>query len=267
MPTLTEAIRNPGDVTPPATAVTLELWGTTATIHGYKPSSAISVAGATSTVDSDGAWSIANVVGNADITIPTGTVYRVVRHIAGRPDPLTDYISMPTTGGPYRVDELLTDPPGALTPSGLAAHAADTALHGGGQRIFVANVTSNFTTASTSFVDLPGASGTFTVPSRPFVVKGQIPITVETAGQGGEVRIMSGSTMIAWTFIPATAAAGQTYTCQFEAQSPLPIWNPTAGSSVTVRVTMKSTLSTSDLTVFVDFAGPINTCQLWAHTV
>jgi hypothetical protein len=243
----------------------LELWGLDETVAGYKPTSAITVAGRTTV--SGGSWSIPDVVGNNDITIPTGTVYRVVRYIQGVDDPLIDFITMPTTGGPYRLDQILTQPPGALTPSGLAAHAADTGLHGGGQRIFAANVDANFTTASTSFVDLPGATATFTVPDRPFAVFLQLPVFVEEANQGGDIQILTGSTVVTAAAINRQSIAGPSNTMAFGFQAPLPVWNPTPGTSVTVKVQMKSSVATSDLTVFVNFGGPIATAQLWGMTV
>jgi hypothetical protein len=265
MPTLTEAIRNPGDLAPPTTTVTLELWGDTGPIAGYKPTSAVTIAGRTT--GSGGTWSIPDVVGNDDITIPAGTVYRVIRHLQGVDEPLIEFIDMPTSGGPYRIDQILTDPPAALTPSGLAAHAADTAVHGGGQRIFAANVAANFTTASTTYVDLPGATATFTIPARPFAVFLQLPVFVEESNASGDIQILAGSTVVTAAAINRQTIAGPSNTMAFGFQAPLPIWNPTPGTSVTVKVQMKSSVATSDLTVFVDFGGPVATAQLWGMTV
>lgn len=144
--------------------------------------------------------------------------------------------------------------------------AADQSIHGGGQRIFNANVGANITTASTSFVDIPGATGTFTVPSRPFVVEGQFPITIEEANRSAEVRIMAGSTMIAWTFAGPFPTAGATFTCQFKAHVPSLTWAPVANTEVTVRATLKTSIASSDASIIVDFAGPFNIAQLSAYT-
>jgi hypothetical protein len=109
MPTLTEDIDLPGGVEPGSVRASLQLWGDGAPIAGY--ASSTTIAGRT-TVDGP-TWTIPDVVGNVAIE-PAGTVYRVERTWSGLKTPLVDYISMPTTGGPYRVDELLTDPPDDL---------------------------------------------------------------------------------------------------------------------------------------------------------
>lgn len=265
MPTLTENIKLPGDVDPSTVTTTVELWGAGEPITGFETTAGKSIAGTRKITGNP--WTIPDLVGNADIEVPAGSVYRVHRTWPGLRAPLVDYVDLPAAGGPYIVGDELADPPAALTPSGLSAHAADTSLHGGGQRLFVANVAANFTTASTSFVDIPGASGTFTVPARPFVLKGQFPVTVEEAQRGAEVRMMTGATMIAWGFVPPVVLAGTTFNCQFEAHIPASTWAPVAGSVVTVRATMRTTLASSDASIIVDFAGPFNICQLWGHTV
>jgi hypothetical protein len=80
------------------------------------------------TVASDGRWTL-ELPANSTIT-PAGTVYQVVTQAPGRPR-VIDYISVPATGGPYTVRELLTDPPGALPSAPLTAHTAlTTNVHG-----------------------------------------------------------------------------------------------------------------------------------------
>lgn len=265
MPTLTLDVDAPAAVDPEDVRVDLELWGAGQPASGIETATG-KLVGGVRTLDGPSV-SFTNVVGNTGITSPTGTVYRVATSWAGLKHPIIRYVLMPTTGGPYRLDQIETDPPAVLDPSGLSSHAANTTLHGGGQRIFAANVSANFTTASTTFVDLPGATATFTVPSRPFAVFAQIPVFVEEANQDGDVQILAGSTVVTAAKIPRQAIAGPSNTMAFGFQAPLPVWNPTAGTSVTVKVQLKSSVATSDLTVFVDFAGPIATCQLWGMTV
>lgn len=115
MPTVQEDIDLPGGVDPEDVIGTLTLWGAgvpasgiagTTRIHGPRRFTGAS-------------WSIDNVVGNTAIE-PSGTVYRVERTWPGLDDPLVHYISVPSSGGPYQVEELLADPPDdlpTLTPS------------------------------------------------------------------------------------------------------------------------------------------------------
>ena len=264
MTTITEQFEAPGGLIPPDMTTIVDLWGLDET-HGFDLSAGKTIGGPT--LVEGNPWTLTGVTGNADIDDPANTVYRVKRRWSGGGKAKVDYVTVPTTAGPYDIGDILTQPPGALTPSGLAAHAADTALHGGGQRIFAANVSANFTTASTSFVDLPGATATFTVPDRPFAVFAQIPVFVEEANQGGDLQLLAGSTVVTAAAIPRQSIAGPSNTMAFGSQAPLPVWNPTPGSNVTVKVQMKSSVATSDLTVFVDFGGPLATCQIWGMTV
>lgn len=76
-----------------------------------------------------GAWT-AELIPNADID-PAGTVYRVIERVSGAAGAqrYEHYISVGAGGG--TVHDLLTDAPGALAPSALAAHLADTSgVHG-----------------------------------------------------------------------------------------------------------------------------------------
>jgi hypothetical protein len=80
-------------------------------------------------LDVTGIWT-ADLVPNADIT-PAGTVYKISRRTADG-NRYDDLISVPESESTLNVSDLLTDPPGALESSALAAHMADSVAHGGG---------------------------------------------------------------------------------------------------------------------------------------
>lgn len=124
MTTLTEDIELPGGIDPATVTVRLELWGDGEPVTGYETSTGKTIAGPLQRTGNP--WSIANVVGNADIDQPAGTVYRVVRTWPGLREPLVDYLDVPISGT-VRVDQCLADPPGAIESSALALHK--TYLH------------------------------------------------------------------------------------------------------------------------------------------
>jgi len=200
-----------------------------------------------------------------DLITPAGTVW--ARTVTGpRIATTVSYAEVPETGGPYEWKLIETDPPAAIDPSGLAAHAADDELHGGGQELALANVTANFSTASTSFVDIPGASVTFLGPDRPYVVSFSVPVTVAQIGQGAEMRILGGATQVDWDFTPRASVAGQTFKQRLVARIPAPTFSPTPGDSVTYKAQLRTIAASSNASITVDFGGPFQLSQLHAVT-
>ena len=120
MPTLTEDIALPGGVAQSSVVTTVKLWGVGAAVTGYEQGTAKTIAGVATVTGNP--WTLASVVGNTDIDIPTGTTYQVTRSWPNQVDgPLVDYVTMPATGGPYRVDQIL-----ALTPATIPSSAASS---------------------------------------------------------------------------------------------------------------------------------------------
>src|SRR5687767_7908773 len=149
MPTLQETINVPGAVAADDVTVTLELWDGT---PGDGVAAGVRIGGPAYAYGAS--WSITNVVANTAIE-PAGTVYRATRTWPGLDDPLADYISMPASGGPYRVDELLTDPPDDL-PTLEPTNELD-----------VAEITTNLTlTGFNGFNILPVPGMTVTKPEE-----------------------------------------------------------------------------------------------------
>ncbi|HEU5395084.1 MAG TPA: hypothetical protein VFV36_09795 [Candidatus Methylomirabilis sp.] len=110
MPVVTEEIELPTSVDATSVSTAIQLWGTEGII-GYDTSAVKSIGG--TTVAGGNPWS-ATLVGNGDIETPTGTVYRLSTTWLGQRRPFVRFITVPTTGGPYRVDQILTDAPDAL---------------------------------------------------------------------------------------------------------------------------------------------------------
>lgn len=125
MTTLTLDVDVPGGVDPESVRTTVTLWGAGVPVVGHEIGTGKMIAGLRT---ADGpSVSIANLVGNDDIDLPAGTVYRVEVAWAGLPDPVVMYVDLPTSGT-HNVASILTDPPGALASSALsAAIAAETA--------------------------------------------------------------------------------------------------------------------------------------------
>lgn len=172
MPTLTETIKLPGGVDPSTVRTTVELWGAGAAITGFEQTGDVAIGGPR--VVTGNPWTVTNLVGNADIELPAGTVYRCTRQWPGLKKPLVDYIVMPTTAGTYQLGDILAEQPASLPSAALTAHAADTALHGGGRElVYVEASNTSDLVVSTAGVQtlVPGLQASLVVPSRPFVVR------------------------------------------------------------------------------------------------
>ncbi len=217
-------------------------------------------------LDASGIWTVNNLPGD-NVLSPSGL--RWGRRLKGPGvDSTLSYASIPNTGGPYDWKVQEVDAPANVAPSGLAAHAADTALHGGGQRIALATIATNFATASTSYVDVPGGAITFTVPNRPWVLNARNPLTIGEANRFANMRIATSAGAVIIEDTLRSATAGQQATNSMRAPIPASTYNPTPGTSVTVKLQVKSEVGTSTITVFVDFLGsPLNVAYIEAATL
>lgn len=264
MPTVTENVDLPGDVDPARCTVELQLYQADRTPlkEARNQVTGETVAGRrVVTLDAAGVWTEA-LTGNVDL-LPAGSVWgRRLR--APRVDSTLSYATVAASGGPYQWKVIETDPPAALTSAALAAHAASSSLHGGGRRLAIAHLAANFTTASITYVDIPGATCTFTVPANgKFVAEAWLPLLVEEAARTGDIRMVFGAVpSIITADTVRSAAANQAMSFHLRAALPAPIWTPTASSTQTVKLQMKTSVATSDLSVFVDFAGLQNLAYL-----
>lgn len=271
MPTVTEQAQLPADVDPQRCVVEVQLYqdDRTPLREAREASSGETVVGrrvvvldgASAQSPAVGAWSLA-LPGTANL-VPAGTVWG--RTLSGpRVDPTLSYATVPTTGGPYQWQQILTDPPAAIDPSGLAAHAADADLHGGGQRLFHAERTTNFSTTSTTFVDVPSLTGTITVPDRPYVIDAAFPVVVGPVNDRFcEARLVfgSGPTVLCSDYVERVdnPAPGGVSGDVLRLTAPIPngIHTPVAGTQVTYKVQIRSSNSDTTSEIFIAFGAQL----------
>lgn len=140
----------------------------------------------------------------------------------------------------------------------LAAHTADATTHGGTE-LAIAQIASNFTTTSTSYVDVPGGSITFTVPNRPYVVEAQLPVVVTSAGVQVFMKITNGSASVNLAGDSFSAVVNnESRALRAKVRVPKTGHAPTAGTEVTYKVQISSSSASSSVIVFVDFGGIVN---------
>lgn len=199
MPTLTETLKLPAGVDPTDVAVELQLWGVGTAVTGFEQTNGQTIAGKTKATGA--AWSIASIVGNNDIELPTGTTYRVKRSWPGLEEPLVDYITMPTGGGPYRVDQVLTTTPATIPSSAASSEIA---------RYSPGSNSANIAVNGLTFVPVPSA--TFDIPdlSRPALIFGSVNMQHATVADSILYAgvALSGVTSLSGTVGLATARAG-----------------------------------------------------------
>lgn len=112
MPTLSDTALVPGEAAG-RTKVTIAVTGTTDPVYLTDDPGVIVAPRTTYTAD-DGTFTIADVPGNADLT-PSGTAYTVTFDAT----PIAT-ITMPTSGGPYSLLDVVSSAPAALVPAGAA---------------------------------------------------------------------------------------------------------------------------------------------------
>ena len=128
-------------------------------------------------INSAGVW-MADLWPNSDIT-PPGSMWRLERRLPGCAMVPVVFLTVPVTGGPYDPFYLEDDLLGTITPTALAAHAGNLALHGGGLEIAIA-VTSTAVTVTGTMGGLfnaavPGLSVTVPDLARPVYLIGHVP--------------------------------------------------------------------------------------------
>ncbi|HMJ74750.1 MAG TPA: hypothetical protein VK507_02200 [Iamia sp.] len=128
-------------------------------------------------INNAGVWSL-DLPPSSDI-LPPGTTWRIERSVPGCGIYPVSFLTVPVTGGPYDAFELEDDPMGSITPTALAAHAADQALHGGGLEIAFASISSTVTITGTGgglfTAAVPGLLVTVPDLARPVYLFGHIP--------------------------------------------------------------------------------------------
>lgn len=198
-------------------------------------------------------WSL-DLPANSLLT-PAGTKYR--RIVQWGNNAYFDFIDVPAAGGPYRVDQILSDPPAALASSALTAHAADTTQHGGGKRLGIAHL-ANSITANTAYTDVPGASITLVNQPASFALLVDLPISIEEVTRFGNFQFLAGSTVIWSRQTIIGQAAAQALSFQGRCALPNTLYTPVAGATVTYKLQWKTSIATSDLAIVTEFGVPVN---------
>lgn len=266
MPTVSEQENLPGSVAPERCTAVVQLYRADKTpLKEAKDSTTgarivgrrvVVLDGANAQSPTPGAWSLP-LVGNVNI-VPSGTTYG--RRVHGpQVDSTLSYGTVPASGGPYQWGDIETDPPAAIPPPGLAAHADNTTLHGGGRRLGIAHI-ANQTTASGSFVDLPGAALTFNNPNpATLAFHLELPISVVTIGQNAQFQVLAGSTVIGSRFGPKAQVANHAMTFGWRIPLPNTLYTPVAGAQVTYKVQWRNEGGTGGIAVVTEFGAPVNT--------
>lgn len=273
MPTVSEQENLPGSVAPERCTAVVQLYRADKTpLKEAKDSTTgarivgrrvVVLDGANAQSPMPGAWSLP-LVGNVNI-VPSGTTYG--RRVHGpQVDSTLSYGTVPASGGPYQWGDIESDPPAAIAPSGLAAHAADVTLHGGGQRLGIAHL-ANQSTASTTFVDVPGAVLTLTNPTpAELAFNVDLPLSVTTIGQSGEFRVLAGSTVIGSRFGQKAQVANHAMTFTWRVPLDNTLYTPVAGAQVTYKLQWRNDGGTGGVAIVTEFGVPINTGSLEAVT-
>lgn len=181
MPVVFTVINRPASQLPSDASVVVELVGEHGKrVAGYVATSDLTIEGAyRPTIDSNFRWE-ATLVANSLIS-PAGTVYKATERV----DDVTTtaYFTMPATGGPYHILDILTEVPSTIVPPPVAvetarAEAAEAALatallqetaRADAALIPTAVKTGNYTAVAQDAVPCDTTSGSFTVtlPNAP----------------------------------------------------------------------------------------------------
>lgn len=138
------------------------------------------------------------------------------------------------------------------------AGIARTAL-AGGDELFFTEITSNFASTATSFIDVTGlTSGAITVPEGPYVVELFAPVFMDLTAQDVSVQIVVGTStlLVSDTFRSPAANTGDLL--QLKARIPYSMHTPAPGSTVTYKAQMKSSSTAATASLFVDFGSRLN---------
>jgi len=114
----------------------------------------------------------------------------------------------------------------------------------------------NFLTASTTFVDVPGLSVTFTMPDKPIIIRWSFSCRVEEVNQSGFISLFRVGQTDA---VADGAVRGVTASWQERVTGELRVPNtndnPPIGASVTYKFQSKTSAATSDFTVLASNEG------------
>ena len=142
-----------------------------------------------------------------------------------------------------------------------------TALYGGDE-LFFTEITGNFASSSTSYIDVTGlTSGAITVPDGPYVVELFAPVFMDLTAQDVSMQIVVGTSTLIVSDTFRSPAANTGDLLQLKARIPYSMHTPAPGSSVTYKAQIKSSSTAATASVFVDFAGRLNPAFIRGYRV
>lgn len=134
-------------------------------------------------INNAGYWEL-DLIPTNDIQ-PEGTRWRVERRVPAC-ETFVSFCNVPVTGGPYQATTIEDDLLNEITPSQLAMHAGDLALHGGGIEVDFKYIDTAVVVTGTGggLTLAPVAGTTITVPdlARPVMLHGHGPIKQQPGG-------------------------------------------------------------------------------------
>lgn len=138
----------------------------------------------------------------------------------------------------------------------------------GGDELFFTEITSNFASTSTSFIDVTGlTSGAITVPDGPYVVELFAPVFMDLSAQDVSMQIVVGTStlLVSDTFRSPAANTGDLL--QLKTRIPYSMHTPAPGSTVTYKAQLKSSSTAATASVFVDFGSRLNPAFIRGYRV
>jgi hypothetical protein len=151
--------------------------------------------------------------------------------------------------------------------SGRGPGIPRTAL-AGGDELFFTEITGNFASTATSFIDVTGlTSGAITVPEGPYVVELFAPVFMDLASQDVSMQIVVGASTLIVSDTFRSPAVNTGDLLQLKARIPFSMHTPAPGSSVTYKAQVKSSSTAATASVFVDFGGRLNPAFIRGYRV
>lgn len=206
-------------------------------------------------IDANGVWA-ASLFANSEI-LPANTTWLIERDCGC--DLLDSFISVPASGGPYLTTFLEADPVNQITPSALALHAADSHLHGGGERLAIAHFANQSTAVTGAPVDVAGGSLPIVNPNPAelgFYI--DLPISITTSGQFGTFQVLADSTVIWSRNTPPATTSNQAMVFSSHIALPNTLYTPVAGVPVVYKLQWKCSGS-GGIAIVTEFGVPVNT--------
>lgn len=159
------------------------------------------------------------------------------------------------------------NPDGTLRQSAITQAGGYVSSQLPGYELAVAQkADTSFVTSSTSAVDIPGLSITFTVPARPYVVRFYLHGQIEEVGASGQILVQetTSASVVGQTRAAKANTNQDAIMYYFETRIPGAFHAPAAGATVTYQLQALSSVGTSDFTIL---SGDLGGFGQWVATL